>query len=102
MTLLIEKKIKPILKCIKIKLGFFFFFTFIFFGVYWYIVAAFCAVYENTQIVFIKDSFSSVLTGIIYQIFIYIIPSSLRACAIRNKNSKLKCIYKLSYIIPFF
>ena len=97
-----RKKIKPILKCIKIKLGFFFFLTFIFFGVYWYIVAAFCAVYENTQIVFIKDSFSSVLTGIIYQIFIYIIPSLLRLCAIRNKNSKLKCIYKLSDIIPFF
>ena len=97
-----KAKIIRILKCIKIKLGFYFFFTFIFFGLYWYIVAAFCAVYENTQIVFIKDSLSSILSGIIYQIFIYLIPSSLRLYAIRNQNSKLECIYKLSDIIPFF
>ena len=97
-----EKQIIKILKCIKIKLLCFFLFTFIMFAFYWYTVASFCAVYENSQTVFIKDSFSSFLIGIIYPFIIYLIPSSLRICAIKSEKISLRCIYKLSDIIPFF
>ena len=48
-----------ILRCVKIKIGGFYIFTFVFFLVYWYLITAFCAVYQNTQIIFIKDSISS-------------------------------------------
>ena len=96
------KKIRNIIKCIKIKLVSFFIFTFIFFGLYWYIVAVFCAVYANTQIIFLKDCLSSFGLGLAYPFAIYLIPSLLRIIAIRNPKKKLKCIYKLSDIIPFF
>ena len=33
---------------------------------------------------------------------IYLIPSGLRIIAISNAKINLKCIYKLSDIIPFF
>ena len=91
-----------ILKCLKLKLVFFFIFTSIFFGFYWYTVAAFCAVYENTQITFLKDSLLSFLLGILYPIALYLIPASLRVCVLRHPKQNLKCIYKLSDVIPFF
>ena len=97
-----QKMILKILNCIKIKLVIFFIITFIFFAFYWYSIASFCAIYENTQITFIKDSLLSFSLGIIYPFIIYFIPSFLRIIALRNKKSNLKCLYKLSDIIPFF
>ena len=92
-----------ILKCIKIKLIVFFMFTFILFIFYWYLISAFCSVYQNTQIIFIKDSASSFLTGLLYPFILYLIPSVLRIISLQDvKNKRLKFIYKLSDIIPFF
>ena len=49
-----------------------------------------------------KDSLLSFLTGILYPFILYLIPSLLRILALRYQKSNLKCIYKLSDIIPFF
>ena len=95
-------QIMNIFRCINFKLINFFIFTFLLFCFYWYIVASFCAVYENTQIIFIKDLLSSFLLGIIYPIFIYLIPSGFRLCSIKSTRMKYKWLYKLSDIIPFF
>ena len=91
-----------ILKCIKIKFIILFIFTFIFLIFYWYTITSFCAVFKNTQITFIKDSLLSFVLSIIYPVIIYIIPSCFRIISLRNKKSNLKCLYKLSEIIPFF
>ena len=97
-----KKEIITILKCIKIKLVLFFIFTFLFITFYWYTITSFCSVYENTQITFIKDSLLSFLLSILYPFIIYLIPSALRIISLRNKKVNLKCVYKLSEIIPFF
>ena len=94
--------INKILRCIKLKLINFFVFTFIFFGFYWYIIASFCSVYQNTQITFLKDSLFSFLLGLLYPFVLYLIPSALRILSLRQSKYNLKCIYKLSDIIPFF
>ena len=97
------RKLKFIYKYIKLKLIFFFLFTFILIIFYWYVVAAFCSVYKNTQIAFIKDWICSVLLGFAIPFIIYLIPSSLRICAIKKNNCKGSIfVYKLSEIIPFF
>ena len=90
------------IKCMKIKFIIFFIFTFIFFVFYWYTITSFCAVYENTQITFIKDSLFSFLLGILYPFVLYLIPSTFRIIALRKKKMNLKCLYKLSNVIPFF
>ena len=77
-------------------------FTFIFLIFYWLSVTLFCAVYKNTQIIFIKDSLLSFLLGNFYPFIIYLIPTCLRIVALRNSKTNLKCIDKLSDIIPFF
>ena len=90
------------IKCVKIKLIFFYIFIFIFFILYWYIITIFCGVYRNTQIAFIKDSAISFSIGLIYPIFLYFLSASLRYCSLTNKKKSCKCIYNLSYMIPFF
>ena len=58
-----KETVGNIFKTMSRKIFFYFLITFLIFLVYWYIVAVFCAVYENTQITYIKDSlFSSLLS----------------------------------------
>ena len=97
-----NKAASEIFRCIKIKLIFFFVFTIIFFVLYWYMVSSFCSVYQNTQSPFIKDSLLSFLLSLLLTFVLYLIPPALRICAIRDKKVRLKFIYKLSDIIPFF
>ena len=101
----INKKsiIFKILKCVKIKLIGFFAFTLLVFTFYWYLISAFCAVYQNTQITFIKDSVSSFFINLLYPFALYLIPACLRIISLKDITKKrLKCVYKLSDIIPFF
>ena len=96
-------KILQILRCMRIKLIFFFVFTFILFCLYWYFISAFCAVYRNTQEIFIRDSSISFLTSLLDPFFIYgftmiLSRISLSLCC----KKKACCLYKFSDIIPIF
>ena len=94
--------IQKIIRCIHYKLIIFFLFTFIFYFIYWYIICVFCTVYRNTQIAFIKDSIISFSFCLIYPFLIYLFTSLLRICSLRYTKGRLGCLYKLSYILPFF
>ena len=92
-----------ILKCIKIKLIGFFAFTSVFFFFYWYTIACFCAIYQNTQIIFIKDCISSFLTSLTTPFIIYFLTSVLRLISLKDITKKrFQCLYKLSGILPIF
>ena len=92
-------KILQILRCMRIKLIFFFVFTFILFCLYWYFISAFCAVYINTQKIFLKDSAMSFLISLIEPFIIYGLSTILRFISLAKcckKNSFCQFIYKLS------
>ena len=72
------------------------------FAFYWYTITCFCAVYNNTQNAFIKDSFSSFGLGLLYPFVLYLFPSALRIIALRATKVRLTFLYSLSNIIPFF
>ena len=91
-----------IMKCIQIKIGFFFGFTTLMFIFYWYLITCFCAVYQNTQTAFIKDSLLSFLLGNLFPFGIYLIPSLLRIISLKSKKIRFECVYNLSNVIPFF
>jgi hypothetical protein len=95
-------KLKKIVKNIRIKLNIFYAFTFLFFLGYWYIISVFCAVYRNTQLVFIKDSVYSFAMGLVYPLFLYFISVIFRICALRDKKKNSRCLYKFSDVIPLF
>ena len=95
-----KKIIQDVFNLIKKKLFFYFLFTFIFFLGYWYVVACFCAVYPNTQSIFLKDCLMSTLLSFLYPFILYTFPSAFRKCALRCKNNN--CLFKVSEVIPFF
>ena len=89
-------KINEIYKIIRIKYIIFFIFSFLLFFFYWYFVSTFCAVYENTQIIFLKDFATTFAMKLIYPFFICIFLASLRKIALNDKKKKR---FNLLYII---
>ena len=96
-----KQKIFKIIKCMRIKLIIYFIVTFFLMCFFWYFVAAFCAVYKNTQSFLIKDSMISLLLSLLYPFGLYLIPTALRIISLRDKKKRLSFLYKLSDIIPF-
>ena len=94
-----EIRKKKIIKCIKIKIIYFFLFSFFMLAFYWYTISCFCAVYKNVQFAFIKDSFISFCAGLLYPFILYLFSSLLRKISLTFRK---KIIYKFSNIIPFF
>ena len=91
------------MKCVKNKIIIFYVFTFLLFMFFWYLISAFCAVYENTQRIFITDSITSFILGLLYPFALYLAPTALRIISLRVKENKnLKILYSLSDKIPFF
>ena len=92
-----------IIKCIEIKIIVYFSSTFVLFLFFWYTASAFCAVYPNTQGIFIADSYTSFFMGLIYPFALYLAPTALRILSLKAKEKKnLKILYSLSDKIPIF
>ena len=98
-----DDKIFDILSCMKRKLTAFFIFTFLVFLFHWYFISAFCAVYQNTQKIYLRDSGISILTSLIDPFIIYAFTCILRAISLSTCcKKKCACVYKLSDLIPIF
>ena len=96
-------KIFSILDCMKRKLVGFFVFTFLFFLFHWYFISAFCAVYQNTQVIYLRDSAISILISFIDPFIIYGIICLLRILSLSFIcKKKLCCVYKVSEALPLF
>ena len=65
-------KIFNILKCIKIKILIFYITTFVIIIFYWYFISAFCAVYPNTQKIYLIDCLLSFLIFLVF-LLLYIV-----------------------------
>ena len=92
-----------ILDTMQRKLVSFFVFTFLLFLFYWYFISAFCAVYQNTQVIFLRDSGISFITSLVETCIIYGFTNILRAISLSLCcRKKLGCVYKISDLIPIF
>ena len=96
----IENNLVKLVHLIKIKFILFFMISFSFLFFFWYYVSCFCAVYKNTQLHLIKDSFISFGMTLLYPFVFCLLPGIFRIPALRSKNRK--CIYKISQIIQLF
>ena len=91
------KKEKEI-KCLIIKNIIFFIIGIILLLFFWYYLSCFCAVYYNTQIPLIKDTFISFGLGLLFPFPLTLIPTFVRIPALRKKSI---CLYKISRILTF-
>ena len=92
----IDNKFQQLLKYLYIKFILFFIISFIFLLLFWYYLALFCAIYENTQIYLIKDCLISFGISMIYPFALYLIPGIFRIPSL--KSNKREMMYKLSKI----
>ena len=98
-----SKEALSVIKCIKIKIIAYLISTFLMFLFFWYASSAFCAVYPNTQEIFVINSITSFIMGLLYPFVLYLIPTALRILSLKAKNQKnLKILYSLSDKIPIF
>ena len=92
-------KSKKIEKCLRIKFVFFFIFSLILMLFFWYFISCFCAVYNNTQIILIKDTLLSFGVSMLYPIGINLIPGIFRIPSLRAEKKDKKCLYSFSQIV---
>ena len=90
-------EVSDALNCIKIKFIIYFIFSFGLLILYWYFVSSFCAVYENTQIIFIEDSLTGFALSLAYPLLKYILFTMCRLIPLRcnQKNNCCKLLYKI-------
>ena len=90
---------KKKLKCIKIKFSIFFVLNFILLVLLWYYLTCFNAIYRNTQIYLIENTFISFGFSLIYPLIINIIPVQIRMHSLHSKKDDLKYNYLVAKII---
>ena len=92
----IREKATDLIKCIKIKCTILLAIGIILLFGFWYYLSAFCAVYYNTQVPLIKDTFVSFFTSMIYPFILDLLPGIFRIISLRFKN---KCFYVVSKFV---
>ena len=90
---------KKKLKCMKIKFAIFFILNFLLLVLFWYYLTCFNAIYENTQIYLIENTFISFAISLFYPFIINILPTIIRIHSIKSSNKKQKYLYKVSQIL---
>ena len=87
------------LKYVKIKFSVFFILNFILLILFWYYLTCFNAIYNNTQIYLIENTFISFGIALFYPFIINIIPMIMRNCSINSSNKNQRYLYKISQIL---
>ena len=85
-----------IIKCLKIKLAFFFTLCLLLMLFFWYFISCFCSVYKNTQTILITDTLISFALSMIYPFGLNLFPGFLRIPSLRSENNYKKYLYILS------
>ena len=90
---------KKELRCLKIKLIFFFTIDIILYIFFWYYSSAFCAVYHNSQFFWVYGSLESITIGLILPFFLCLIVAFLRYIALKKQ---CKILFKINNFLYMF
>jgi hypothetical protein len=90
---------KKKLKCVIIKFAIFFILNFILLVSFWYYLTYFNAIYKNTQIYLIENTFISFAFSLFYPFVINILPMMIRMGSIHSSKNDQDYLYKLSQIM---
>ena len=84
-------------RCLIIKYILFYVTGTAFLVLFWFYLSSFCAVYQNTQIFLIINTFISLGISFLYPFIINFLPSILRKISLNNTNNE--CMYKTSKVL---
>ena len=89
--------VPKVLRCLIIKYISYFVLSMIFLTFFWYYISSFGAVFQNSQVYLIKNTFISFALGLYYPFLIYLLPGIFRRLSLRSKNRKF--MYTISIIL---
>ena len=96
---IINIKSEEIEKSLKRKLIIYFIISYLLLAFFWYFISSFCAVYNNTQIILIKNTLFTFGLSMICPFGYLLLPGLFRIPALRAKNKDRRLMYKLSKYI---
>ena len=88
-----------VIKQLDIKFNFYFIISFLFLSFFWYFISAFCAVYNNSQIILIENTLSSFLLSLVYPFALNLLPGIFRISALRAKDKNKNCLFSFGNLI---
>jgi len=98
-----SEQVFNILKRVRIKLITFYAIIFVILLFYWYSVSAFCAVYPNTQKIYLIDCLLSFIFLSLIPFITYAIVTIFRVISLRDRDKKrFNCLYKIGQLFPIF
>ena len=89
--------VPKVLRCLIIKYISYFVLSILFLTFFWYYISSFGAVFQNSQVYLIKNTFISFTLGLYYPLLIYLLPGIFRRLSLRAKNRKF--MYIISNIL---
>ena len=92
-----SEQVDKVKKCLIIKYIIFYVAGALFLILFWYYLSSFCAVYQNSQIFLIINTFISFSISFFYPFIINLIPVVIRSFSLRNQSRQW--IYKTNKII---
>ena len=95
----INAKVEKTKKCLIIKYIIFFIVSFVLLILFWFYLSSFCAVYQNTQVYIIINTFISFGICIIYSIIFNLIPSIFRIISLKDNSSRNLVFFNISKIL---
>ena len=95
-----KNKVERVKRTIIIKYIIFFVLGILFLILFWYYLSSFGAVYQNSQVYLVKNTFFSFLVSLVYPFGINLIPCFIRMSSLNNNHNK-ECSYKISIFISF-
>jgi len=72
--------------CLRTKINIFYIIGLLFLIFFWYFISSFCAVYKNTQIIFLKNCSLSFCLSMIYPFAFNLLPGLFRITSLKYKN----------------
>ena len=94
------EKANKVKKCLVIKYILFFVLSLLFLILFWYYLSSFCAVYKNSQVYLIKNTFISFIISIVFPFIFYLFPSLFRTISLKNNGNK--CFFQISKGLQLF
>ena len=94
------EKANKVKKCLIMQYIAFFILSLLFLLLFWYYLSSFCAVYKNSQIYLIKNTFMSFALALIFPFIIFLFQSIFRVLSLKNKGNK--CFFIISKAMQLF
>ena len=83
--------------CLRKKMYIFYIIGFLMLSFFWYFISGFCAVYKNTQIIYLKNCSLSFCLSMLYPFVLNLFPGLFRIPALKSKRKKY--LYTIGNII---